>query len=80
MAARPSPRNPDGFEDYVKDLLENKYDCEVVKSPKNKFGYDLEITKQYGTNLSEDRRSVMVQVKHYKRSVNFAQVRKFLVL
>ena len=55
--ARPSPQNPDAFEDHVKNLLENNYDYEVIKPSKNQRGYDLEIIGQGGTSLSEDGES-----------------------
>ncbi|WP_161632510.1 restriction endonuclease, partial [Candidatus Synechococcus spongiarum] len=76
--ARPSPQNSDVFEDHVKNLLEDNYGCEVIKPPKNQPDYDLEITRQGGTNLSEDGRSVAIQVKNFKKRVGIASVRKFI--
>ena len=75
---RPCPRNPDAFEDHVKDLLENNYGCEVIKPPKNQPDYDLEITKQDSTNISEDKRSAAVQIKNFKKRVSITSVRKFI--
>ena len=75
---RPSPQNPDVFEDHVKNLLENNYDCDVIKAPKNQPNYDLEITRQGGTNLSEDGRSIAVQAKNFKRRVGITSVKKFI--
>lgn len=76
--ARPSPQNPDVFEDHMKNLLENNYYCEVIKAPKNQPNYDLEIIKQDNADLSEDRRSIAVQVKNFKRRVSIASVKKFI--
>ena len=76
--ARPSPQNPDVFEDHVKNLLENNYGCEVIKPIKNQPDYDLEIIRQDGTNLSEDGRSVAVQAKNFTKRVSITSIKKFI--
>jgi len=65
------PQNPDQFEDQVKAILEEKYGYEVIKPPKNNFGYDLEI-------IRPGRKSIAVQVKRYKIPVNKSHVKKFI--
>ncbi len=76
-----SPHDPYEFEDDVKDLLEKNYGHwirEVIKPPKNEPGYDLEIIREDSLNPPEDGKSIAVQVKNYKRSVNVSHVRKFI--
>lgn len=64
---------PFEFEDYVKRLLEEKYDCEVVKPPNNQQGYDLEM------KMKKDGKSIAVQVKYYRRNVDIRAVKKLLI-
>ncbi len=76
-----SPHDPYEFEDDVKDLLEKNYGHwirEVIKPPKNEPGYDLEIIREDSLNPPENGKSIAVQVKNYKRSVNVSHVRKFI--
>lgn len=72
------PHDPFEFEDYVKDLLEKNYGYKVIKPPKNEPGYDLEIIREDSLNPSEDGKSIAVQVKNYKKSVNISQIKKFI--
>lgn len=77
-SVRPSPQNPDVFEDHVKNLLEDNYGCEVIKPPKNQPDYDLEIIGQDSIKFSEDKRSVAVQIKNFKKPVSITSVKKFI--
>lgn len=62
--------SPDRFEDLVKLLLEEKYGYQVIKPPKNTFGYDLEIVR--------NGKSIAVQVKKFKRPVPRPRVQQFM--